>query len=152
MAHTYLEAGALCGMDVHVATPLAYQPAEHYVEQCRARAEKTGAKLVCGTDPEAAFEGADVVVTDTWASMGAEAEHDERAHAFEPYQVSAAAFELASPEAIFLHCLPAHRGEEVTDEVMDAPYSVIYDEAENRLHAQQALLELLLQRETGDTR
>jgi ornithine carbamoyltransferase len=144
MAHTYLEGAALCGMEVHIATPVAYQPQECYVRECEKVAALTGAKLVCGNDPQAAFEGADVVITDTWASMGAEAEHDKRVRVFEPYRVSAQAFELAAPGAIFMHCLPAHRGEEVTDEVMDAPYSAIYDEAENRLHAQQALLMLVL--------
>jgi ornithine carbamoyltransferase len=144
MAHTYLEGGALCGMEVHIATPAAYRPQEIYVEQCRKLAAETGAKLVLGTDPRPALEGADVVITDTWASMGAEAEHAERARVFEPYQISAASFEFAAPEAIFLHCLPAHRGEEVTDEVMDASFSAIYDEAENRMHAQQTLLALTL--------
>jgi ornithine carbamoyltransferase len=144
MAHTYFEGGALCGMEVHVATPEAYQPQERYQAQCEKLAAQTGAKLVFGNDPHSALEGADVVITDTWASMGAEAEHDERARVFKPYQISVASFERAAPGAIFLHCLPAHRGEEVTDEVMDAPYSAIYDEAENRLHAQQALLELVL--------
>jgi ornithine carbamoyltransferase len=144
MAHTYLEGGALSGMEVHIATPAAYRPQETYVEQCRKLAATTGAKLVVGTDPQSALEGADVVITDTWASMGAEAEHAERAQVFEPYQISLASFELAAPGAIFLHCLPAHRGEEVTDEVMDAPFSAIYDEAENRLHAQQSLLALTL--------
>jgi ornithine carbamoyltransferase len=144
MAHTYLEGGALCGMEVHIATPAAYRPQAKYVEQCQERAAETGAKLVLGTDPQAALEGADVVITDTWASMGAEAEHDERARVFEPYQISLASFERAAPGAIFLHCLPAHRGEEVTDDVMDAPFSAIYDEAENRLHVQQTLLSLLM--------
>jgi ornithine carbamoyltransferase len=144
LAHTYFEGGALCGMEVHVATPEAYPPQERYYKQCEELAAQTGARLVLGNDPHSALEGADVVITDTWASMGAEAEHDARARVFEPYRISAASFELASPEAIFLHCLPAHRGEEVTDEVMDAPYSAIYDEAENRLHVQQALLELVL--------
>jgi ornithine carbamoyltransferase len=145
MAHTYLEGAALCGMELRIATPDAYRPQASYVEQCQELAERTGAQLLVGTDPDAALEGADVVITDTWASMGAEAEHDERARVFRPYQVSAASFARAAPEAIFLHCLPAHRGEEVTDEVMDAPYSAIYDEAENRLHAQQALLALVLE-------
>jgi ornithine carbamoyltransferase len=144
MAHTYLEGGALCGMEVRIATPEAYRPQAEYVEQCQQLAAQTGAKLLVSTDPQAALEDADVVITDTWASMGAESEHDERVSAFLPYQVSAASFELAAPGAIFLHCLPAHRGEEVTDEVMDAPFSAIYDEAENRLHAQQALLMLVL--------
>jgi ornithine carbamoyltransferase len=144
MAHTYLEGAALCGMELRVATPEAYRPQEVYVRQCQELAERTGARLVVGCDPAAALDGADVVITDTWASMGSEAEHDERVRAFEPYRIDADAFALAAPGAIFLHCLPAHRGEEVTDEVMDAPYSAIYDEAENRLHAQQALLMLLL--------
>jgi ornithine carbamoyltransferase len=146
MAHTYLEGGALCGMEVRVATPEAYRPQAEYVEQCQELAAQTGAKLLVGTNPQAALEGADVVITDTWASMGAEGEHDERVNAFSAYQISTASFELAAPGAIFLHCLPAHRGEEVTDEVMDASYSVIYDEAENRLHAQQALLTLVLEK------
>jgi len=144
MAHTYLEGGALCGMEVHIATPTEYQPLRVYVEQSQKVAELTGAKLIVGTDPQAALAGADVVITDTWASMGAEAEHGERIKVFEPYQINVSSFELAAPEAIFLHCLPAHRGEEVIDEIMDAPYSAIYDEAENRLHAQQALLMLIL--------
>lgn len=144
MAHTYLEGGALCGMDVHIATPANYQPNATYLAECQERAEKSGANLVVTASPAAALEGADVVITDTWASMGSEAEHDERAAVFAPYQVTAASFELAAPGAIFLHCLPAHRGEEVTDEVMDASYSAIYDEAENRMHAQQTLLSLVL--------
>jgi ornithine carbamoyltransferase len=144
MAHTYLEGGALCGMEVHIATPEAYLPNAQYLAECQELAEKTGAKLVVTSAPAAALEGADVVITDTWASMGSEAEHDERAVVFAPYQVSAASFERAAPGAIFLHCLPAHRGEEVTDEVMDASYSAIYDEAENRMHAQQTLLSLVL--------
>jgi len=144
MAHTYLEGGALCGMEVRIATPEAYRPNEIYVNQCQNIAETTGARLIIGSDPQCALAGADVVITDTWASMGSESEHEERVKVFQPYQISGASFELAAPGAIFLHCLPAHRGEEVTDEVMDACYSAIYDEAENRLHAQQALLLLLL--------
>ena len=150
MAHTYLEAGALSGMYVHIATPAGYMPQQKYVEECQRMAARTGAKLVIGSDMAAALQDADVVITDTWASMGDEAEHQERVQVFAPYQVNSSSFELAAPGAIFLHCLPAHRGEEVTDEVMDADYSVIYDEAENRLHAQQALLQLLLGAE-GDS-
>ena len=144
MAHTYLEGGALCGMEVRIATPAGYEPQPAYVQQCQEVADKTGATLVVTTDADAALAGADVVITDTWASMGAEAEHDTRVAAFKPYQVNTAAFELAAPGAIFMHCLPAHRGEEVTDQVMDADFSAIYDEAENRLHAQQALLMQLM--------
>ncbi len=144
MAHTYMEAGALTGMEVRIATPEAYKPLRKYIEECRQMADTTGAKIILTTDPATALKDADVVITDTWASMGAESEHDERAKVFEPYQISAESFAQAAPGAIFMHCLPAHRGEEVTDEVMDAPFSVIYDEAENRLHAQQALLSLVL--------
>jgi ornithine carbamoyltransferase len=147
MAHTYLEAGALCGMEVRIATPESYKPLDNYVQECLSVATTTGAKLLLTTDPRVALTDADVVITDTWASMGAEAEHDARVKVFEPYQVNAESFALAAPDAIFMHCLPAHRGEEVTDEVMDAPYSAIYDEAENRLHAQQALLKLVLARQ-----
>jgi len=144
MAHTLLEGGALCGMEVCVATPEDYQPNEGYLKQCLEVARATGAKLSVCTDPKIALKDADVVITDTWASMGSEDEHEERVKVFTPYQISSVSFELAAPGAIFMHCLPAHRGEEVTDEVMDACYSAIYDEAENRLHAQQALLMLLL--------
>jgi len=149
MAHTYLEGGALCGMEVRIATPEAYQPNATYLKQCLELANTTGAKLVICQDPATALKGADVVITDTWASMGSESEHDERVRVFTPYQIDGPSFELAAPGAIFLHCLPAHRGEEVTDEVMDAPWSAIYDEAENRLHAQQALLLLLLADQTN---
>ncbi|MDR1714171.1 MAG: ornithine carbamoyltransferase [Coriobacteriales bacterium] len=144
MAHTYLEGAALCGMQAHIATPPAYQPQPLYVQQCQELAAATGARLTVDSDVEAALSEADVLITDTWASMGAEAEHDERAAVFKDYRLTAESFKLARPGAIFLHCLPAHRGEEVTDEVMDAPCSKIYDEAENRLHAQKTLLSLLM--------
>jgi len=144
MAHTYLEGGALCGMRVHIASPAGYEPDARYVQEALAQAEQTGAQLTVDTDPAAALQGADVVITDTWASMGAEAEHDERARVFAAYRITEDSFKLAAPGAIFLHCLPAHRGEEVTDEVMDAHYSKIYDEAENRLHAQKTLLSLVM--------
>jgi ornithine carbamoyltransferase len=144
MAHVYLEGGALCGMKVHTASPVGYMPDARYVQEALAQAEQTGARLTVDTDPAAALQGADVVITDTWASMGAEAEHDERARVFETYRITEDSFKLAAPGAIFLHCLPAHRGEEVTDEVMDAPYSKIYDEAENRLHVQKTLLSLVM--------
>jgi ornithine carbamoyltransferase len=144
MAHTYLEGGALIGMQVAVATPQGYAPNARIVAECQAVAEKTGAVLTLGYDPAVALQGADVVITDTWTSMGDEAEHDIRLAAFKGFQVTLDSFELAAPKAIFLHCLPAHRGEEVTDAVMDAPFSAIYDEAENRLHVQKALLSLVL--------
>lgn len=144
MAHTYLEGGALTGMRVSIATPQGYEPDPKITSECRALAKETGAVLELCYDPEQALQAADVVITDTWTSMGEEAEHDIRLKAFSGFQITADSFRLAAAGAIFLHCLPAHRGEEVTDEVMDAPYSAIYDEAENRLHAQKALLSLTM--------
>lgn len=144
MAHTYLEAAALIGFELAIATPPGFEPNARIVMECKERAENGGANISITNDPKAALAGADVVITDTWASMGQENEHDERTGAFEPYRIDAEAMKLAKPEAIFEHCLPAHRGEEVTDEVMDGPASVIYDEAENRLHVQKTLMSLLM--------
>lgn len=144
MAHTYLEGAALSGMQLRIATPAGFEPNPDIVAECEAMAQQTGASLSIGRDPMQAVEGADVVITDTWTSMGEEAEHDARLAAFQGYQVNADLLAQAKDDAIFLHCLPAHRGEEVTDEVMDGPHAAIYDEAENRLHAQKALLSLVL--------
>ena len=146
MANTYLEGGALCGMHVRIASPEGYEVDPEVFAQCQAAADKygTGATLELMRDPVAAVEGADVVLTDTWTSMGDEAEHDMRVAAFQGYQVNAELMAHAAEGALFMHCLPAHRGEEVTDEVMRAPYSVIYDEAANRLHAQKAVMSLLM--------
>ena len=104
----------------------------------------TRATIELFNDPREAVSGADVVITDTWTSMGDEAEHDKRLAEFEGFQVNAGLMDLAADDALFMHCLPAHRGEEVTDEVIDAPCSVVFDEAENRLHAQKALLSLVM--------
>lgn len=144
MANTYLEGGALTGMNIRIATPKGYEPSSTNYKECLEVAKLTGAKLELMQDPKDAVSGADIVITDTWTSMGDEAEHDLRLKAFEGYQVDANMMALASPDAIFMHCLPAHRGEEVTDEVMDGVQSAIYDEAENRLHAQKALLSLIM--------
>jgi len=144
MAHTYLLAGALTGMDTRIATPAGYAPSADIVERAQRIAEGTGAKISVTTDARAAVEGTDVVITDTWASMGQEGEHDERVGVFVPYRVDDSMMSLADPSAIFMHCLPAHRGEEVTDSVIDGPQSVVFDEAENRLHAQKALLSLVV--------
>ncbi|MDP2401262.1 MAG: ornithine carbamoyltransferase, partial [Actinomycetota bacterium] len=119
-------------------------PIPAIVEQARSIAEKTGGRITLLRDPYEAVAGADVVVTDTWASMGQEDEHAARTAAFADYRVDAELMAAASQRAVFMHCLPAHRGEEVTDEVIDAPNSLVFDEAENRLHAQKALLSLLL--------
>ncbi len=144
MANTYLLAGALSGMHVNVASPAGFEPSAEVVAQARMIAEETGAQLHVMCDPKDAVAGAHIVATDTWASMGQEQEHDERAVAFADYTVDEHLMATAAPDAAFMHCLPAHRGEEVTDAVMDAPCSIIYDEAENRLHAQKALLSLVM--------
>jgi ornithine carbamoyltransferase len=143
MANTYLLGCALAGMSVTVATPVGYEPAPGIVARARAIAETTNGSVSVTNDPFAAVSGADVVTTDTWASMGQEAEHAARAAAFSAFRVDRAMFSAAH-DAIFMHCLPAHRGEEVVDEVIDDPRSVVFDEAENRLHAQKALLSLVL--------
>jgi ornithine carbamoyltransferase len=133
-----LTAGRL-GVDVAVATPAGYQPDAGIVAQ----AAEMGSITVT-EDPAEALAGADAVYTDVWTSMGQEAESAERRRAFAPYQVNPQLFALAKPDAIFLHCLPAKRGEEVTDEIMESPRSAVFDQAENRLHAQKALLVILL--------
>ena len=133
-----LTAGRL-GVHVAVATPAGYQPDAAIV----AEAAEMGSITVT-EDPSEALAGADAVYTDVWTSMGQEAESAERRRAFQPYQVNETLLALAKPDAIFLHCLPAKRGEEVTDEVMESPRSVVFDQAENRLHAQKALLVMLL--------
>lgn len=146
MAHTYLELGALAGMHVKVGCPADFMPAADIIAECEKVAKQTGATIEVVNDAAAAVAGADVVLTDTWTSMGDEEEHDMRVQAFEGFQVNESLMQLADAQALFMHCLPAHRGEEVTDEVMDGPASVIFDEAENRLHAQKALLSLLMER------
>ena len=133
--HSLLEASARFGFRMNVAVPEGSEPAAQYVDWARAN----GGRVTITASPEEAVEGADCVVTDTWVSMGQE--HRARGHnVFRPYQVNAELMKKANPEALFMHCLPAHRGEEVTDEVIDGPNSVVFDEAENRLHAQKAVL------------
>lgn len=144
MSNTYVELGALAGMHVKIGCPSTHPTDAAVVEEARAIAQQTGANIEVFDNPQEAVAGADVVLTDTWTSMGDEAEHDKRLKEFEGFQVNAALMALAKDDALFMHCLPAHRGEEVTDEVMDGPQSVIFDEAENRLHAQKALLSLVM--------
>jgi ornithine carbamoyltransferase len=131
-------------MHVRVASPADYAPADAVVAAADARAAETGGSVTLYTDPLEAVAGADVVVTDTWVSMGKEEEKAARLTTLSPYQVNADLLSLAKSDALFLHCLPADRGFEVTAEVLDGPQSVIWDEAENRLHAQKALLVWLL--------
>ena len=140
MAHSLLFGGAKCGMEVAVATPAAYKCDETVVKKAIEDAKATGARIVITEDPKEAVQGADAVYTDTWVSMGQEDQKAEKVKAFSPYQVNDELFALAKKDAIFLHCLPAYRGMEVTDSVIDGPQSVIFDEAENRLHAQKAVL------------
>jgi ornithine carbamoyltransferase len=146
MAQSYLLAGATAGMHVRIACPPEFSPVQSVVGDARAIAEATGGSVLVTAEPGEALAGADVVVTDTWVSMGKEAEKAERVATFSHYQVDSAAMAQADSAAIFLHCLPADRGFEVAPEVIDGPQSVIWDESENRLHAQKALLVWLLQR------
>jgi ornithine carbamoyltransferase len=146
MVHSYLLAGATAGMHIRVACPADYMPDERVVADADAIAAATGGSVTMYTDPAEATAGADVVVTDTWVSMGKEEEKAARVASLSAYKVDAELMTLAKPDAIFLHCLPADRGYEVTAEVIDGPQSVIWDEAENRLHAQKALLVWLLER------
>ncbi|MEO7348263.1 MAG: ornithine carbamoyltransferase [Terrimesophilobacter sp.] len=145
MAQSYLLAGATAGMHVRIASPLDFAPAGAVVDDAHNRAAITGGSVALFTDPREAVVGADVVVTDTWVSMGRESEKAQRIATMSPYQVDSDLLALAKADALFLHCLPADRGFEVTADVLDGPQSVIWDEAENRLHAQKALLVWLLQ-------
>ncbi|WP_424923852.1 ornithine carbamoyltransferase [Aeromicrobium yanjiei] len=144
MGHSYLLGGATAGMHVRIGSPSGYQPAGHIVDDATAIAERTGGSVQVTEDPAAAIGGADVVITDTWVSMGQEAEKDARLRLFGDFSITEDALKLAAPDAIVLHCLPAYRGLEISSEVLDGPQSVVWDEAENRLHAQKALLVWLL--------
>lgn len=144
MAHSLLHGGTKTGMHVAIASPKGYCCGERFVREAKEAAAKSGGSVLMTEDPREAIADADVVYTDTWASMGQEAEKEERARIFAPYQVNRELFSYAKPDAIFLHCLPAYRGYEVTEDVIDGPNSVIFDEAENRLHAQKAVLVTLM--------
>ena len=144
VTHSLLFGGAALGVSVVCVTPKGYEPSAKAVAAARAIGKKTGAKVELSNKLEA-VRGADVLYTDVWASMGQEAEHAARVKIFAPYQINAELMALTGrKDSLFMHCLPAHRGEEVTDEVADSPNSVIFDEAENRLHAQKAILIRLL--------
>ena len=143
VATSLAHASAMLGLRLRVATPKRFELPDGVLEGF-ARSARLGATLETMADPAEAVRGADVVYTDTWTSMGQEAQAARRERLFRPYQVNAALMAAAAPHAIFMHCLPAHRGAEVTDEVMDSPASVIFDQAENRLHTQKALLATLI--------
>lgn len=144
MAHSYLLGCATAGMHVRIAGPQGHLPQPSIVQEAEERAALTGGSILVTTDPAQALDGADVVVTDTWVSMGQEEHKEARLQLFTDYQINQEAMKQAQPGAIFLHCLPAYRGYEVTADVIDGPASVVFDEAENRLHAQKALLVFLL--------
>ena len=151
VCHSLMFAGAQLGAHVWAATPEGYEPRPEAVEWALQRGAKTGGTCTLTHDPVEAVTGADVVYTDVWASMGQEEEAEERRKIFVPYQVNSGLFQHAKFDALFMHCLPAHRGDEVTDEVIDSPHSVVYQQAENRLHTQKAiLLELMQYREVAE--
>lgn len=137
MCQSYINAARQFDFELHIACPRGFEPDAALLAANRGR-------VILGHDPSAAARGADLLVTDVWASMGQEDEHGERAAAFAPFQLNGDLLALAAPGAVYMHCLPAHRGEEISAELMDAPDSIIWEEAENRLHAQKALLESLL--------
>ena len=150
MSHSYLLGGATAGMHVRIGAPEGYQPDPAVLARAAEIASATGGSVLATTDPAAAADGADVLATDTWVSMGQEGEKGERASAaspFAPYAVDEAALARADAKAIVLHCLPAYRGLEISAGVIDGPQSVVWDEAENRLHAQKALLTWLLEQQ-----
>lgn len=144
VAHSLMAAAARLGAHIVVATPHGFEPNLNAYRNAIEAGKDTGAKIEVVNDPVEAVRNADVVYTDVWASMGQEAEAEKRKKIFHPYQVNSKLFSFAKPDAIFMHCLPAHRGEEVTDEVIDSPNSVVFQEAENRLHVQKAILYMLM--------
>ena len=144
MAHSYLLGAAMAGMNVRIGTPAGYLPDDDVVGRARSISATYGTDIVVTSDPRAAASGADVLCTDVWVSMGMDGEA-ERRRALAPYALDEAALALAAPDAVVLHCLPAHRGDEIAAAVIDGPQSAVWDEAENRLHAQKALLTWLLE-------
>ncbi len=145
MAHSLLLGGVTAGVHVTIAAPPAFQPDPAVAAAAQRRAAETGGSVTVTTDPTAAAAGADVLATDTWTSMGQEGDGIDRIAPFRPFQVNAELVAQADSDVMALHCLPAHRGHEITDDVIDGPHSAVWDEAENRLHAQKALLAWLLE-------
>ncbi|MBI3194338.1 MAG: ornithine carbamoyltransferase, partial [Ignavibacteriae bacterium] len=144
VCHSLMLLAAKLGMNFTAATPKGYEPNKEVVKKAQKFAKASGAKIEVVNNPKEGVKKSDVVYTDVWASMGQESEKDERAKIFKEFQVNAKLMNLAKDSAIFMHCLPAHRGEQVTDEVMDGKQSRIFDEAENRLHTQKAILHTLM--------
>jgi ornithine carbamoyltransferase len=146
MAQSLLIGGVTAGIHVTIAAPVGFEPNPDVIAAAERRATDTGAKVDVTSVPIAAADGADVLVTDTWTSMGQEDDGLDRVGPFVPFRVDGQLLEYADPDAVVLHCLPAHRGQEITDDVIDGPHSAVWDEAENRLHAQKALLVWLMER------
>ncbi|GJF13961.1 ornithine carbamoyltransferase [Mycolicibacterium cyprinidarum] len=146
MAHSLMLGGVTAGIHITIAAPRSFEPHPMFVAAAEARASQTGATVTLTDDPIQAAAGADVLVTDTWTSMGQENDGLDRVRPFRPFQLNSTLLGHADSEAVVLHCLPAHRGHEITDEIIDGPQSAAWDEAENRLHAQKALLVWLLER------
>jgi ornithine carbamoyltransferase len=140
ITHSLLEGGAKVGMHVSVGCPEGYEPDHRIVEAAKEEGLQTGARIEITHDPKIAAKDADVIYTDVWISMGQENEHQPRMAALAPYQVNRQLMQQAKPNALVMHCLPAHRGEEITEDVLDGPQSVVLDQAENRLHIQKAIL------------
>jgi len=140
MAHSSMLGGTTAGLHVRIASPSGFQPDPDVVLDAKDRAGETGGSVALFEDPHAAVDGADVLVTDAWTSMGQENDGKDRISPFRPFQLNAGLLARAAPGAIVLHCLPAHRGVEITDDVIDGPASAVWDEAENRLHAQKGIL------------
>jgi ornithine carbamoyltransferase len=143
VCHSLMYLGARLGVSIRIATPANYAPDADVIADAKRVAKETRAKIELFTDPREAVSGAQAVYTDSWTSMGFEAEEKVRRQVFKTYQVNSALLELAAPGALFMHCLPAHRGAEVTDEVLDAPYSVVLQQSENRMYVQKAILHAL---------
>jgi len=148
VANSWLQGAAILGMDLVVCVPKGYEPDARIFREAQKKARKSGARIVLSADPLQAAEGAEVLYTDVWTSMGKEREDVRRKILFKDYQVNQALLARAKEDVLVMHCLPAHRGEEITDEVMDGPHSIVFDQAENRLHAQKAILEALLGQES----
>ena len=140
MANSWLEGAAKLGLHLTLACPLGYEPDSETYQEALREAAKSDARIEITHDPQKAAEGADVLYTDVWASMGQEQEHQKRLSAFQGFQLNQSLLRLAKPEVLVMHCLPAHRGEEISDEVLDGPHSIVWDQAENRLHLQKAIL------------
>ncbi len=144
VAHSLLYGCSKAGMNITLACPKGYEPNSEVVSEAKAEGRRSGGKVIVTNDPREAVRGADVVYTDVWASMGKEKEHEQRIKIFKPYQINGKLVKGAKEDYLFMHCLPAHRGEEVTDEVADSKNSVIFDQAENRLHTQKAVMALIM--------